>query len=315
MKIVKLPFVDLLFWLKPRGLDRLIDIITPSKAKAYLRFIDEIVATRTNAEQVSERLSKDGKDVRQDMFHFVYQAVNPETGKRAYSHVELMAEINLLVTAGSDTTAVIISAFFFYIVRQPRIYKRLLKEILDTFDSADEIVGGLKLSSCKYLRACIDETLRITSVIPSGLPRTVLPGGQMIDGEFYPSGITVTTIGWVCGRSDEFGDPNVFRPERWIEDEETGVTAEDIARISTYSRPFSYGWSTCVGQNLAILELSLTIARTLFRFDVRGEPGNTLGEGNPDMGWGSRNKNNFQVTDTFIAMRDGPMVQFKRRET
>ena len=122
--------------------------------------------------------------------------------------------MNLLVSAGSDTTAITISSFFFYIVRDTRLYGKLVKEIRSTFNSADDIVSGPKLSSCKYLLACIDETLRITPVIASGLYRTILPGGKMIDGKFYPAGITVTTSGWSCRRSDKYGDPNIYRPER-----------------------------------------------------------------------------------------------------
>ena len=314
VKITRSPSVGLLLWLKPRGLNRLLNILTPSDVKAYYAFIGESVAARSMAEQVSEKLSKDGKEGRQDMFHFIYQAVDPDTGKRALTQQELLSEVSLLVGAGSDTTAITLSGFFFYIVRNPKLYGKLVKEIRSSFDSADEIVSGPKLLSCKYLRACIDETLRISPVVSSGLYRTVLPGGQMIDGDFYPAGVTVITSGWSSGRSDEYGDPNVYRPERWIVDEETGVTVEDVNRISTLMRPFSTGWSSCVGQNLAILELLLTIARTLFRLDVRAAPGSTLGEGNPSLGWGRRNRNEFQLFDAFIGMRDGPMIQFKTRE-
>lgn len=314
VKISRSPWVGLLLWLKPRGVNRLFEILTPSDVKAYFAFLDESVAARSKAEQKSEQVSKDGKEVRQDMFHFIYQAVDPDTGKRAYSPRELWSEVSLLVGAGSDTTAVTLSSFFFHIVRNPRLYGKLVKEIRTTFNSAEEIVSGPKLSSCKYLRACVDETLRISPVVASGLYRTVLPGGQKINGEFYPAGVTVTTSGFSSGRSDEYGDPNVYRPERWIVDDEAGVTAEDVARISTYMRPFSAGWSNCVGQNLAILELLLTIARTLYRLDVRAAPGSTLGEGNPDLGWGRRNRNEFQLFDAFISVVDGPMVQFKKRE-
>lgn len=313
VKLTRSPWVGLLMWLKPKGLNRLLNMLTPSDVKAYFAFLDESIAARSKAEQVSEQLSKDGKEVRQDMFHFIFQAVDPDTGKRAYSPRELWSEVGLLVGAGSDTTAVTLSSFFFYIVRNPTLYGKLVKEIRSTFNSAEEIVSGPKLSSCKYLRACIDETLRISPVVTSGLYRTVLPGGQNINGEFYPAGITVTTSGWSSGRSDEYGDPNVYRPERWIVNEEAGVTAEDVARISTYMRPFSAGWSNCVGQNLAILEMLLIIARTLFRLDVRAAPGSTLGEGNPDLGWG-RNRNEYQLFDAFISLVDGPMVQFKTRE-
>ena len=314
VKFTRSPLIGLLLWLKPRGLNRLLKVIAPSDIKAYFAFIEESVSARIKAEEVSQQLSKEGGEPRQDMFHFLFQAVDPDTGKKAYSRQVLFAEANLLVVAGSDTTAITISSFFFYIVRNQRPYAKLVKEIRSTFDSADQIVGGSKLSSCKYLRACVDETLRMTPAVPSELSRTVLAGGQMIDGEIYPAGVTVGSSEWSSGRSDEFGDPNVYRPERWIVDEEAGVTAEEVARISTYVHPFSAGWCNCVGQKLAMLELLVTVARTLFRLDVRGEPGSTLGEGSPELGWGKRERKNFQLFDANISLREGPMVQFRKRQ-
>ena len=317
IKFTRSPFLSLFLWLRSRGLDKLFEIISPADIKAWFAFIDESVAARREAEEVSERLSidgsTDGKGSRQDMFHFLFQAVDPDTGK-GYSPQELQAEAHLLVIAGSDTTAIILSSFFFYIVRNPRPYKRLVKEIRSTFDSVHEIGSGPKLSSCKYLRACVDETMRMTPAVPSELDRLVLAGGQMVEGELYPAGVTVGTSEWSNGRSDEYGDPHIYRPERWIVDVEAGVTPEEVARICSYFHPFSAGWGNCVGQNLAMLELLTTVARTLYRFDARAEPGSTLGEGSPELGWGRRDRKQFQVDDAFIAIRNGPMIQFKKRE-
>lgn len=61
-----------------------------------------------------------------------------------------------------------------------------------------------------------------------------------------------------------------------------------------------------------MLELLTTIARTLYRLDVRAEPGSTLGEGSPELGWGRRERKHFQLYDSYISMRDGPMIQFRR---
>ena len=69
-----------------------------------------------------------------------------------------------------------------------------------------------------------------------------------------------------------------------------------------------------MGQNLAMLELMVTTAKTLFRLDVRAEPGSTLGEGNSDLGWGRRERKNIQLFDWLFSARDGPMIQFKTRE-
>jgi hypothetical protein len=66
--------------------------------------------------------------------------------------------------------------------------------------------------------------------------------------------------------------------------------------------------------HVTVLELLTTITRTLYRLDVRAVPEFTLGEGAPGLGWGRRDKNQFQVTDAYISLREGPMLQFKKRE-
>ncbi|KAI9788795.1 MAG: hypothetical protein M1816_006576 [Peltula sp. TS41687] len=301
------PLLDLFLWLKPKGLNSLLDAITPKDVKNYYRFVEQSVLKRRQLEEEGT------KGTRQDMFHFLFQAKNPDTGESAYSEQELFAEANLLIVAGSDTTSVSLCGFFFYVSRNKRIYDKLVKEIRTTFDSAEEIVSGSKLSSCQYLRACLDEAMRLAPAGPSELSRTVLPGGQMIDGDFYPEGIVVGRSDWSSCRSDEFGDPYVYRPERWIVNEEAGVTAEDVARTRNSVRPFIAGPTSCIGQNLAILELLTTTARTLYRLDMRAAPGSTLGEGAPELGWGRRDRNQYQVVDAYISLRQGPMLQFKRR--
>ena len=290
------------------------EAITPKDIKDYYKFLEESVSARRKLEEEFQQFGEDGKGKRQDMFHFLFQAKNPDTGEPAYSEQELFAEANLLTVGGSDTTSTSLCGFFFYICRNQRAYNKLVKEIRNTFASTDEIVLGPKLSSCQYLRACLDESMRLTPAGPSELSRDILSGGQTIDGEFYPEGITVGTSEWSSGRDDDFGDPYVYRPERWIVNEEGGVTAKDIARIRNHVHPFSAGPAKCVGQNLAMLELLTTTARTLFRFDVRAAPGSTLGEGAPELAWGRRDRNQFQLDDAYISMRDGPMLQFKERE-
>lgn len=307
--------LDAVLWLKPRGLNRILEWLTPKEIQRYYAFLDQKVTERSELETA---LQKSGKDqhMRKDMFHYLYQAKDAETSQPAYSREELLAEANLLVIAGSDTTSISLSGFFFYITHYPHVYVKLVKHIRSTFASIDEIVEGHKLSSCQYLRACLKEAMRLTPAGPSELARTVLPGGLQVDGEFLPEGSCVGTTGWSNGHNDEnYGDSNTYRPERWIVDNENGVTAESVAHAKSCFHPFSAGPGNCVGQNLAILEMLLVIARTLYRMDVRTAPGSTLGEGAAGLGWGRRTKNQFQLEDAYISIRDGPMLQFRRRQS
>jgi cytochrome P450 len=306
--------IDLWIWLKPRGLDTVLGMAIPPKAKQYIKFVEDSVQKRVELEEEIQKQGSAKLDGRKDIFHYILAAKDPETGGPALSREDLVGEANILVVAGSDTTPVVLAGFFFYMTRNSRILAKLTGEIRSTFKSVDEITWGKKLSSFQYLRACIDETLRLCPTSPSDLDREVISDME-IDGCFVRTGTHVGCSPWTISRNEDFyPDANVFRPERFIFDEQAGVTTEDVARAQDSHFPFSLGPFNCVGKNLAMLELTVTIARTLYRMDVRALPGDTLGEGAPELGWGRRHRNLFQYKDAFVAIRNGPMVQFRKRQ-
>lgn len=278
----------------------------------YMNFVYESVDKQIAFQEA--RAGKDEKDQRQDIFHFLYNAVDPDTGNRGLDRTALRAEAGLLVAAGSDTTSITLSGLFFYLTGDPRRLRKLEDEILSTFNSVDDISHGPVLKGCTYLRACIDETLRMIPAGPSELPREVLPGGINIKGKHYPAGTIVGTSPWCDSRNQEvYGDPDVFRPERWVVDEANGVTQEDVTRAKTNFNPFSAGPGHCVGKVFAISEILVAVARTIYRLEVKRTPGSTAGGGRPSSGWAERNPSVMQVKDAFITLRDGPEVQFRKR--
>lgn len=216
-----------------------------------------------------------GQEVRRDMF----TARDEETGKSAYSLDNLRGEAQMLRVAGSDTTSATFSAFFFYAVRNSLPCEILTSEKRSTFSTSGEILSGSKLSSYQYLRACLNETLRMAFTGPSEPSRLVLPGGLMIDNNFIPEGMVVGISGWSLSYNEEYlRDPFAFRPERLIVNEAQGATTEDVAGANSafYRYPFSFGSANCAGQKLAILEMSSLAARTLCRMDVRKSVGDTV---------------------------------------
>lgn len=245
--------------------------------------------------ELEEEIQKQGSaklDGRKDIFNYILAAKDPETGGPALSREDLVGEANILVVAGSDTTPVVLAGFFF-MTRSSRILAKLTSEIRSTFKSVYEISWIKKLSSLQYLRACIDETLRLCPTSPLDPDHEVISDME-IDGYFVRTGTHVGCSPWTISRNEDFyQDANVFRPERFNFDKQAGVTAEDVARAQDSHFPFSLGPFNCVGKNLAMLELTVTIARTLYRMDVRALPGDTLGEGAREPGWGRRHRNLF----------------------
>lgn len=304
--------MNFLLWIKPRGLDRLFDFITPPSVQKLNQFTDDTLANRKAL--YDEQEMKPESERRQDIFYFLRQARDPDTGLPAYNEFDLKSECGLMIVAGSDTTSISLSGVFFGLTGDPPRCQKLVQEVRTTFNTPEEIVYGPKLLSCKYLRACIDEGMRFAPSGPCDLPREVLPGGIRIHGDYYPEGTIVATVPWVSTRDEMiFGDPGVFRPERWIEDPSAGVSKESVAHLKQNFHPFAAGPGSCLGRHVAVAEMLITVARTLHRLDIRRAPGSVLGAGGPNHGWGERDPRQMMLYDAFISLREGPEVQFRKR--
>jgi hypothetical protein len=63
----------------------------------------------------------------------------------------------MLMVAGSDTTSTALASTTHYLVKNSQSLAEATKEVRNTFKDLNEIVHGPALSSCVYLRTCIDE--------------------------------------------------------------------------------------------------------------------------------------------------------------
>lgn len=153
--------------------------------------------------------------------------------------------------------------------------------------------------------------------VAGDLNREVLPGGMQLEGDIIPAGTNVATDIYALHHNEQiFPDPFVFRPERWIEDENNNTTAADVARAESAFSPFSAGPRGCAGKNLAYLEMMVTLGRVLYRMDmarVDDEEGGKVGGGDPNGMWGRRCQGQYQVWDYFVAAKEGPWVRVKQR--
>ena len=127
-------------------------ITRPKNIRTYLAFLESCITQRISEEQDVQRGAVEKAKIRKDMFHHIYHAKDAETGK-----ADLLGEIDLLTAAGTDTTSTALAAIFFYLTRNQVAYGKLSAEIRETFARAEDIHAGPQLTSCRYLRACIDE--------------------------------------------------------------------------------------------------------------------------------------------------------------
>ena len=151
---------------------------------------------------------------------------------------ELQSQAGALTVAGSETTATSLSGITYYLCRNEHVYKKLALEVRGAFERYEQIDGRSTLT-LPYLKAVIEEGLRIYPPIPIGLPR-VSPG-ETIDGQYIPKGTIVFTSMWAATHSeDNFHRASEFIPERWIDSD---CTDQKIA-----SQPFLLGNRVCLGR-------------------------------------------------------------------
>ena len=213
------------------------------------------------------------------------------------------------------------AATLFYLVRNPHALALVTAEIRSQFASVEDIHSGPALTSCSYLRACIDEAMRLSPSVGGLLPREVLAGGITIDGEQIPAGTVIGVPHYTIHHNAAYyPEPFKYVPERWIanksEKASAGVfTEDDVAVAHSAFCPFSIGPRGCIGKGLAYIEMSITLARVLYLYDMRRAPGVVdPGEGVAGAEYGRHRHDEFQLIDIFTSMKDGPMVEFRKRQ-
>ncbi|KAK2595801.1 hypothetical protein QQS21_006564 [Conoideocrella luteorostrata] len=229
-----------------------------------------------------------------DMFEHLLNGQDPQTGE-SYSIGDLACESVLLMVAGSQSTSGGLAATFFYLSHHPSKLAKLRAEIHAAFDSEECIryTSGNKLLTLPYLRACINESLRLSPPTPGHLPREIGDGaGMTIGARWCPPSTIVGVSPYAIHRNKlYFSDPFAFSPERWLGQNKT-------SQIPAFAfTPFSAGTTGCIGQQLAMMELSIAIARTLWRFDLHASLGST------------ESPVEYRMKDRFVGQAIGPRVR------
>lgn len=99
----------------------------------------------------------------------------------------------MLVVAGSETIATALSAATYYLAINREPLEKLVAEITSAFKSEDDM-NMLNVQQLSYLRAVIDESLRMYPPVVASGPRITAEGGDTILGHYVPEGVSVYFI-------------------------------------------------------------------------------------------------------------------------
>lgn len=186
----------------------------------------------------------------------------------------ILSTCTSMVFAGSETTAISLSAVFYFLVKHPQVYAKLMQELDDAAATGaieerdDKTVSWPEAQKLPYLDAVVQESFRLHPAPGLILERVVPAQGMQIVDTFVPGGTIVGCNAWVIHRRPEvFGsDVDTFRPERWLE-----ASSEKLKEMKGSMLQFGAGARTCIGKNISLLEIYKLVPSFLRRFEIELE--------------------------------------------
>ncbi|CAH1417761.1 unnamed protein product [Lactuca virosa] len=169
------------------------------------------------------------------------------------------------ILAGRDTTSAALTWFFWLLYKNPAIESEVVKEVKEKSDSPiyDEVKDMV------YTHASLCESMRLYPPVPvdSKLANAddVLP-----DGTVVKKGMMVSYHPYAMGRMESIWGENwmEFRPERWLEKDDTAEKMKFRARDPYVYPVFQAGPRICLGKDMAFLQMKRVVAGVLRQFMV-----------------------------------------------
>ncbi|HXO45170.1 MAG TPA: cytochrome P450 [Candidatus Cybelea sp.] len=234
---------------------------TPANRRANreLQFIDSLVYRI-----ISERRAEGNSSVHNDLLALLMGAMD-EDGSQMTPQ-QLHDETMTLFLAGHETTAQMLGWTWYALSQNPAVESRLHEELHGVLGGRPP--GATDFPRLPYLQAVMSEVLRLYPPAYVLARETVEP--CEIGGYQLHLGSTVVLSQWITHRDPRYyDDPEVFRPERWLD----GLA--DRLPPGAYF-PFGDGPRRCIGQGFALLEAAIVTATIAQKFSFRMVPGHTV---------------------------------------
>ncbi|KAI9489765.1 cytochrome P450 [Zychaea mexicana] len=167
----------------------------------------------------------------------------------------VIATLNDMVIAGSDTTTVTLGWAFSILCTMPDVQEKIQQEI-DAFTSKHKRLPTFcERNQVPYLIAVQKECLRFRPTTPCGAPHLVDQDMEW-RGNIIPKGTTVVAnMIAIHSNPDSFPEPKIFRPERFLDHLEP-MSILATKKIGERDH-FNFGWGRRVCPGIALAEIQL----------------------------------------------------------
>ncbi|KAM5534989.1 hypothetical protein V8D89_011362 [Ganoderma adspersum] len=246
---------------------------------------EEINLYRGQVEVVKQQLAKNEA---QPCFTTYLLEHQEESG---LSDDELAYLAGSMFGAGSDTTSGVLGFFVMAAAKYPKTQRRVQAQ-LDAIIGRDRLPTFADQDQLPEVWAYVEELFRWRPVAPAGISHAATD--DVFWGDYViPAGTEVVGCHWAIARDPEvFPDGDMFNPGRWLD--EKGQMRTDLRFFN-----WGFGRRICPGQHLADRSLFVTIALTLWAFDISEDPEHPI--------------NTMAIKDGALAHSEQFAVRFKPR--
>jgi len=158
----------------------------------------------------------------------------------------------------------------YHLARNPTKQAKLHQELQGILSDSSAPLTAENTKNMPYLRACIKEGLRITSITPGNF--RVTTKDLILSGYRVPRGTGVLMGVMELSNDDQyFPESDSFMPERWLKHDSLKANQacpEARSRNPFVYLPFGFGPRTCIGKRIAELEMETLLARLLRKYQL-----------------------------------------------
>lgn len=269
-------------------------LVIPGGLKA-LKAVENIGTSAR--ECVAKRLKKsprsETREKRDDIAQQLLDIQAEKGAKVDFGMGDIEQEAFVALLAGSDTTSIGFRTIFYYLMKEPQVYKEVQEEIDAAFVEGRlhhpvQFADTLKLP---LLCAALKEALRIHPGVQLTMGRVVPAQGLEVCGTYIPKGYWVgMNAAVVHFDKGIFGeDAHRFRPSRWLQ--------ENASNMDKHLLAFGAGTRTCIGKNISLSELHKLVPEVLRNFELELVD----------------KDNDWKTVDLWFAKQDFGLVRLRKR--
>ncbi|CAM0150171.1 unnamed protein product [Urochloa decumbens] len=206
---------------------------------------------------IEERRKAGGCHERDDLLS--YMLTLPEDER--FEDSDVIALLWEMIFRGVDVVAILLEWTMARIALHPDIQSKAHKEIVQVVGSRR--ITDSDISNLHFLQCIVKETLRMHPPGPLLSWARLAVRDTQVGKHVVPAGTTAMVNMWAISHDEAiWGDPWVFRPERFMEEDDVSVLGSDL-RLA----PFGSGRRVCPGRMMGLSTVQLWLGRLLQEFE------------------------------------------------